>query len=57
MGVLDYLKIVGTLQLGLLESTRVQYYTYDEGLLAKTPYDDFYKNEACLDHHGCSYTD
>ena len=57
MGVLGYPQIVGTLQLGLLGSTRVQYHTNDEGLLAKTAYDDFYKNEACLDHHGCSYTD
>ena len=42
--------------MGPLESTRVQYYTNNEGLLAKTAYDE-YKNETCLDHHGCSYTD
>ena len=57
MGVLGYLQIVGTLQFGLLQSTRVQYYIADEGLLAKTVHDDFYKNESCLDHHGCSYTE
>ena len=41
MGVFGYFQIVGTLQFGLLESTRVLYYTSDEGLLAKSAYYDF----------------
>ena len=41
MGGLGYLQIVGTLQFRLLEPTRVNYYTTQEGLLAKTAHNDF----------------
>ena len=57
IGSLDYLQIVDTLYFRLLETTRVNYYTIQDGLLAKTAYDDFYKDKSCSDHHGCSYMD
>ena len=40
MGTLGYLQIVGTLQFGLLESTRINYHTSQEGWPSKTAYED-----------------
>ena len=57
MGTLGYLQISYTLQLGFLDSTTVKYRTNQESWEAKSIYQDFYKDKACLDHHGCSYTD
>ena len=56
-GVLGYLQISHTLQLGFLDSTTIKYHTNQEGWEAKSVYQDFYKDRACLDHHGCSKTD
>ena len=56
-GVLGYLHISHTLQLGFLDSTTIKYHTNQEGWEAKSVYQDFYKDRACLEHHGCSYTD
>ena len=43
--------------MGFLDSTTIKYHTNQEGWEAKSVYQDFYKDRACLDHHGCSYTD
>ena len=56
MRVLGYLQIVGTLEFGLIRSTRVNYYTRQDGWAAQTVYEEFYKNNTCLYHYGCSYT-
>ena len=56
-GVLGYLQISHTLQLGFLDSTTITYHSNQESWEAKRVYQDFYKDKACLDHHGCSYTD
>ena len=56
-GVLGYLQILPTLQLGFLDSTTIRYHTNQESWEPKSVYQDFYKDKACLDHHGCSYTD
>ena len=55
-GILGTFQIIGTLQLALLEPTRVNYYKSQEHFAAKETYKDFHKDKHCLGHHACSYT-